>query len=529
MRNGRLRAFLTSAAVGFFCVVAAPVFAEQNVLRVVIESDPPSLDPTQSTSAVVTYFADLVYEPLFAYDSKGSVQPQLVQNYTVSEDHLKYTFTLRDGATFHDGKPVKSADVIASLERFFSKDSSGSELKKRIKALQTSDDKSFTMTLSEPYGFVLDVLAKRTPTIPYIYPAWTIAAGTGVPISDHIGSGPYIYDPQASRPGSVLTLRRNPQYAGRAEPQDLLAGSRKGGSDVIELHSMPDSQTAANALTAGEVDFISDLDPDLVEQLQTTPGIVVGPFDPRSGTILLRFNSLTPPFNDARARRAVAMVTDQSQYFPLVTARPEDGKECKSIFTCDSPYTNFVGSDVIGNMDVDAAKKLVKESGYDGTPIVVLQPTDVPNLKAIALVAAQQLRSIGFNVEVAASDWATLIQRRALKVPQSEGGWNLFVTTATADQLDSPLNSLPANMNCETSWAGWPCDKVAEDIKSAFEKATSVDERKKLAADFQARILEVMPYVPAGQFVSLSAWSDKLQSIAKGPGAPFYGIVKKAD
>ncbi|WP_158967304.1 ABC transporter substrate-binding protein [Chachezhania sediminis] len=507
--------------------LALPAQAD-DTLRIVLEADLPSLDPSQSTATVVTDFGHMVFETLFAMDSEGRPQPQLVGDYSLSDDGLTYSFTLRDGVTFHDGAPVTTADVLASLDRFFAKDAIGKILQDRIVALEAVDDTTFTMTLDQPFGLTLDILGKYAPIVPYIYPARIIADGPASVITEPVGSGPFVYDAKETRPGSVVVLKRYEDYVPRNEPQDVLAGSHEGAVDRVELLSIPDSQTSVNALLAGEVDFISFINPDTLDQLEGGDNIEVKTRYPSGETVLLRFNSLTPPFDDVRARKAFAMVVDQEQYLAVSAARPEFGKVCKSIFTCDSPFSTDVGSEGVGTLDVEAARALVEESGYDGTPIVVLQPTDIPSLQAFALIAAQELRSIGFNVEVAASDWATLVQRRALKVPQTEGGWNLFVTTTTAENLDSPFSNLPGNTNCETSWAGWPCDDEADAIKTAFMNATDFEERKKLAADFQERIYEVMPFVPAGQYVSLSAWNKDVGNVVVGLASPFYGLTKSS-
>ncbi|AGT08830.1 ABC transporter substrate-binding protein [Paracoccus aminophilus] len=496
------------------------------VLRIVLDSDLPSLDPSQTTATVVTDFGHMVFETLFAMDAAGQPQPQMVGAHTLSEDGLVYTFTLRPDLAFHDGAPVTSADVIASLERFFAKDAIGTVLQQRLAKLEAVGDTTFRMTLSEPFGLTLDVLGKYSPIVPYIYPARIIAGGPDAVITEPVGSGPYIYDAAETRPGSVIVLKRNEAYVPRAEPQDVLAGSHAGSVDRVELLTIPDSQTSVNALMAGEIDMISSINPDTLDQLEEDDAITVATRYPAGETILLRFNNLTAPFNDPRARRAFAMVVDQNQYLAVAAARPEYGKVCKSIFTCDSPYTTDIGSEAVGSLDLEAAKALLAESDYDGTPIVVLQPTDRPGLQAYALIAAQELRSIGFNVELAASDWASLLQRRALKGPQAEGGWNLFVTTASADNMVNPFVNLPGNTNCETSWAGWPCDEAANAIRTAFMNATTLEERKKLADDFQARIFEIMPFVPAGQFVHLGAWNKDVGNVIQGPASPFYGLTK---
>lgn len=498
--------------------------AQENAFRYVSVSDLPTLDPSQSTSVMVSEFASLVYDTLFAIDANQIPQPQMVDTYKISEDGLTYTFVLRDGLKWHDGAPVTAEDCVASLERYFARDAVGGQLGKKVGKLEALDAKTFKLVLSEPYGLVLDNLAKYAPVAPFMYPKRLIAAGPDTPMTEVVGSGPYKFDKQAWQPGSKIVLRRNPDYVARTEPQDVLAGSRAGGMDEIDIQIIPDSQTAISALLAGEVDMISRADPDTLPVLRADKDVVVKTRNPGGVTVVLRFNMLNPPFNDARARKAFAMVVDQSRYLAVVASTPEDTKECKSIFTCSGPYTTLAGSEGVGTLDIETAKKLVTESGYKGEPVVLLQPTDIPDLQTFALVAAEELRSIGFNVDLAASDWATLAQRRARKVPQSEGGWNMFITTVDNVDLESPMTNLPGNTNCKTSWVGWPCDQEAESIKEKFAVTTDLAERKALAEQFQKRVYDLMTFVPAGQFVEYSAWRKDVQNVVIGPASPLYGI-----
>ena len=521
----RMAAAFAVALLAGTAMAAVPVMAQESVLRFVPSSDLPTLDPSQTTARITGYMGHLVFDTLFSMDSKLTPHSQMVDNYTVSEDGLIYRFTLRDGLTWHDGTPVTSEDCIASLERFFAKDGMGGSLKANMVSLVAEDDKTFVITLSQPFGMVLDVLAKVDQPIPFMYPKSLIGEDPNVPFTVPMGSGPYIYNEKESQPGIQLVFDKNEAYVPRSEPQDMLAGGKVAGTDRIVWTFISDRQTAANALMAGEVDYVNGPPADMLPILRADSNLRVDAVDPRGELILLRFNSLNPPFDDERARKAFAMVVNQQSYLQAAVG-PDEGKECVSIYTCDSPYTTDVGTELIGNGDIETARKLVAESGYDGEPIVLLQPTDLPTVNNFALIAAQELRSIGFTVELAAADWASIIQRRAKKEPQSEGGWNMFITTATGGLLDTPISNLPGKTNCEAAWAGWPCDEEAEAIKAKFALTSDPAERMKIAEDFQRRVYEVMTFVPGGQYLLFDAWSNKLDNVVIGATSPLYGVTK---
>jgi peptide/nickel transport system substrate-binding protein len=112
----------------------------------------------------------MIYDTLFATDENFNIQPQMVKGYSVSDDKLTYTFTLRDGLKFHDGAPVTSADCIASIQRWGKRDGMGQKLMDFTKELTAIDDKTFKLVLKEPYGLVLASLCKPSSNVPFIMP-----------------------------------------------------------------------------------------------------------------------------------------------------------------------------------------------------------------------------------------------------------------------------------------------------------------------------------------------------------------------
>jgi peptide/nickel transport system substrate-binding protein len=128
-------------------------------------------------------------------------------------------------------------------------------------------------------------------------------------------------------------------------------------------------------------------------------------------------------------RQAVLMVASQADFMSAFAGDPQNWKVCPSFFTCGTPMSSNAGSEALtGKRDFDKAKKLVAEAGYKGEKVIVLDAVDQPLIHAEALVTADLLKNLGINVEIAASDWGTLVTRRASKKPIDEGGWNIFCT-----------------------------------------------------------------------------------------------------
>ena len=147
------------SAVSAALLLASPTFAQTKTIRAVMHSDLKVLDPVWTTANIVRNHGYMVWDTLFAMDADMQVQPQMVDRWTLSDDRLTYTFTLRDGLKFHDGKPVTAEDCIASIKRWGARDSTGLKLMSFVARLEAVSDKTFKLVLKEPYGLVIDSLA----------------------------------------------------------------------------------------------------------------------------------------------------------------------------------------------------------------------------------------------------------------------------------------------------------------------------------------------------------------------------------
>src|SRR6266478_10189655 len=165
LKIGRRFACALVAAAAF----AAPAYA-QTTLKVALHSDLKIVDPIWTTALISTHHGNMVYDTLFALDDKLEVKPQMVDKWEVSPDKLTWTFTLRDGLEWHDGKPVTAEDCVASFKRWGARDPMGQKLMDFVVELKAQNDKTFTMKLKEPYGLVLESLGKPSSNVPFMMP-----------------------------------------------------------------------------------------------------------------------------------------------------------------------------------------------------------------------------------------------------------------------------------------------------------------------------------------------------------------------
>jgi peptide/nickel transport system substrate-binding protein len=454
----------------------------------------------------------MIYDTLFALDADLQIRPQMVERWTVSRDGMKYAFTLRDGLKFHDGQPVTAEDCVASIRRWAARDAVGRLMMAAVGRLAPTDRKSFSLELAQPFGLVLDGLAKPSASPCFIMPARLAATDPNEQVKETVGSGPYRFVKDEWQPGNQVVYVRNPDYVPRNEAPSGAAGGKRALVDRVVWRYIPDPATAHAALRAGEVDYWENPPLDFVPSMERDPNLTVFVTDPRGTQGLLRPNHVQPPFNHKKARQALLWAVDQEAYLRAAIGQPKYYRTCPGYFMCGNlPYESTVGAPA--RPDPERARQLLKESGYDGSPVVLMDPTDIALLHGATLVARELLARVGFNVDLQAMDWSTLVARRAKKEPVKEGGWNLFHTWAiSADTMTPAVNSAIAG-TCERAWFGWYCSEAMERLRSEFARTTDQARRKQLAEEIQRLAFDEVPYVPWGQWVLPSAHRKNVRGV----------------
>jgi peptide/nickel transport system substrate-binding protein len=515
-------------AAGMTLALGAGVASAESVLRVAPHADLKNIDPIWTTAYITRNHGYLIYDNLFAQDSNLAPQPQMVDTYSVSDDGLEWTFTLRDGLKWHNGAPVTAEDCVLSLQRWSKRDGMGQKLFDFVDSIAAVDEKTFKLKLKQKYGLVLDSIGKISSNTPFMMPKEhaSVDAFTQIP-NEPIGSGPFKFVKDEWVPGSKVVYVKNPDYKPRSEAASYAAGGRIAKVDRVEWLYIPDAQTTLNALANGEIDLWEAPSPDMIAQLEKTDGVKVELIDPLGGQGWLRLNHQLPPFDNVKARQAIQYMVNQEDYLRVIVGDPKLYKVCRAYFICGSPNATEAGSEGL-KQDFDKAKALLKEAGYNGEKIVMMQPTDIPILNNATTVTAQLLRQIGMNVEVQAMDWSTLTSRRAKKDPIDQGGWNIFHTYATGADSASPVSNIGISGGCvERAWFGWPCDEKIEELRNAFALEGDPAKRKMIVEELQRQIYKTVPNILYGQFFQPVAYSTKLSGVLVSPVPFFWNIEKK--
>jgi peptide/nickel transport system substrate-binding protein len=523
---GRLTAAL---ACGTMLAMAAPASAQ--TIRYVPDADLRVLDPIFTTAGTTLNHAVMIYDFLLAPDGKNQPQPQMLESWKASPDGLTYSFKLRPNQKWHDGTPVTAKDAVASLKRWGAKVPSGRDTFTRIADVATTGTDTFDIKLNKPFGRLIAFLAEPINP-PFIMREVDANTDPNTAITTTIGSGPFKFVREEWMPGSKVGYAKNTDYVPRPEKAEHMAGGKVVKVDKVEWVILPDTNTAANALGAGEVDYLENPLIDMLPTLRKNPNVVVQVVNPLGYQMILRPNHLVPPFDNVKVRQALLYAVEQTTYLQAAVGDPDLRKPCWAILICGGPYetTAGLGEWAKPGSHMEKAKQLLKESGYKGERVVVMHPTDQTVIGSMSLVTAAKLKEAGFNVDMQATDWATLISRRPVREsPEvNRGGWNIFHTWGFAGSLMEPLTSSFIATPCDgKNWFGWPCDAELEKLRMEFEAVTSPEEGRKAAERYQTRFYETVPLVPLGQFTQPVAYRSNLSGILTGTRVVLWNIEKK--
>jgi peptide/nickel transport system substrate-binding protein len=525
------RTFLKCAAhvtaAGAFATPALSQGVGARTVRLVPHADLANFDPIWTTAYIARNAGVLVWDTLYGMDAKLTVQRQMVEAEEVSADGLTWTFLLRPGLKFHDGEPVLAKDAVASISRWSARDGMGQMLKAIEQELVAVDDRTFRWVLKKPYPKMLLALGKITTPCCFVMPARIAATDPFKQINDYVGSGPMRFVRGDWVPGARSAFEKFADYVPLDEEPSWLAGGKRVAAERIEWVVMPDPGTAAAALQTGEVDWWELPLPDLLPTLRRNRNVTVGMPDPLGAIGLLVMNHLFPPFNDVRARRAILMAMSQEEYMRAYLGDEVSlWKPLPGYFARGTQLYNEEGGDILkGPRKLDAAKRLLTQSGYAGEPVVCMAAQDLPNHKAWGDVTVDLLKRLEVNVDFNAVDWGTVVARRAQKNLPGRGGWQMYHTALGGVDCSTPTYTF---LRGDGSIAvnGWAKSLAVETEIAAWFDATALDEEKSAARRLNRAALDDVIYAPLGWYLQNRAWRKSLTGITPGPLPFFWGVSK---
>src|SRR5215510_342826 len=522
-----MRELISAILFAFLLIVSGlqPAHADRT-LRIVAHSDLKILDPIWTPAYITRNHGYMIYDTLLASDAEGEIQPQMLAKYDETSDKLVYTFTRRDGLLWHDGQPVTSDDCVASIKRWAAKDAAGQMLMRFVENLEVVDTKTFRLKLKEPTGLVLTALGKRSSNVPFMMPKRVAETDPNTQISDFTGSGPFVFKKDEWKVGDKVVYVKFDKYHPRREPASGLAGGKVVKVDRVEWRAISDHMQAVNALLAGEIDFIETPPHDLYPILRADPNVKLWILNPLGLQYMFRPNHLHYPFDNPKVRQALWYAFNQEDFPKATIGDSNYYKACKAIFVCGTPLASEKGMDGLLTSNFQKAKALLKEAGYDGTPIVLMHSTDTIVLTNLAPVAKNLMEKAGFKVDMQSMDWQSLVARRAKKDPPSAGGWHGFLTANATLDISDPILAQWLNSSCGKALPGWPCDDQIEMLRLQYARESDLTKQKLIAEAIQIRVTESTTLVHLGQYYGESAARKNITGLLPA-GLPVFWNVEK--
>ena len=510
---------------GALALPAVARAAQQRVLKFIPQADLTILDPILTTAYVTRNHAYMVFDTLFGQDGHYRPTLQMLESATQATDGLEWRLVLRPGLLFHDGSPVLARDCVASITRWGKRDAFGGALMAATDDLSAPDDRTIRFRLKKPFPLLPDALGKTPTLMPAMMPERLAQTDAFKPVAEMVGSGPFRFLADERVTGARVAYARNLTYVPRdSGVADWTSGPKIVHFDRVEWTVIPDEATAAAAMQTGEADWWEFPSADLLPLLTRNQALRASIPDPTGAMVIARLNHLQPPFNNPGIRRALLGAINQADFMTAAAGTdPAMWRDKVGVFCPDTPMATTAGMEVLTSpRNLDAVRRAVKASGYDGETAVVLSANDVPFRRALAAVAADMLDKVGIRSDLQTVDWGTLVQRRENKGPPAAGGWSMIVTNLSGIDLSTPAGHA-FRTNGDKAWFGWPSSTKLEALRQAWLDAPDVAAQQRICTEIQAQSFVDVPQLPMGQFFQPTIARADLHGMQAG-FAMFWGI-----
>lgn len=465
-------------------------------MDIAVTAQPPTLDSAMTVSQVALDIAGNIYETLYTLNEDYEPTPMLAESVDVSEDGLTYTFHLREGVKFHNGNEMTSDDVVASMNRWLEKSSRAKTLLAGAK-FETQDPYTTVLHLEKATSDVLIIMSAQA-NFPAIMPKEIIESAPAEGVTEYIGTGPFKFEEW--KQDQFIHLVKNEDYqAVDAEPSGF-AGKKEAFVNDVFYHFVTDHSTRIAGIQTGEYDIADSIPTESYEQLSTMDHVKVHTFV--GGTLTMFFNVNEGPLADVAMRQAVNTALNMDEIM-MASFVNED------LYTLDPGYMNpnqpqwasEAGKETYNQADLEKAKTLLKEAGYNGEEITLLTTQDYGEMYTATIVVQEQLRQLGMNVKVENFDFPTFLETK-----NDRSKWDIFITS-NGYQLTPPQL-----LAVTPDWAGNDNQKIKE-LLGEIRGAETPEAAKAKWDELQGFLYEYLSSTAIGQFKSILATTDKLEGL----------------
>jgi len=485
LKNGLL------TMVASLLLAAHFAFAQEDVLVVTLSSDPTSLYMPRAADRTAGNASWSLYDTLVWLNEEGELVPQLATDWQISDDGLTYTFTLRQGVTFHNGEPFTADDVIATWEYGGDDSNDYPGYYTVATSVEAIDDFTVRITTAEPNAIFLTTMAKNWAIIPGDYMR---EVGIDAFAAAPVGTGPFQF--VSRTPGERIVMEANPNYWDPALPY----------LDGVEYRVISDPSTRVAAIQTGAVHIANRLTPELAESLEGEDGVDVLTYL-NDRVYYVAFKNIGAgvgtPLEDARVRQALNYGVDRFGIIEAIFsgyANPAPGFVVEGNLGYDEPAMAPFA------YDPERARALLAEAGYpDGFDIQMGCPADgYVNINEVCQAVAQSLGAIGVNVDVDFQTTNTYWSepQYAVTGPMFVDSWSSEVGEALP-RLQGAL--IPGNYY--TTWE----DSELEALINQIDVTVDRDERAALYQEMHERMRNEPPFIYLYQPVIFEAVASNVQ------------------
>ncbi|MBB5696495.1 ABC transporter substrate-binding protein [Muricoccus pecuniae] len=499
----------------------------QRVLKFIPQSDLVALDPVWTTAYVTRNHGYMVFDTLFGTDANLRPVPQMAEGATTEDGGRTWRIVLRPGLTFHNGSAVLARDCVASIQRWGRRDAFGQALLAATNELSAPDDRTVLFRLKAPFPLLPNALGKAPSFMCAIMPERLARTDAFTQITEMVGSGPFRFVAEERMAGARAVYRRFEGY----KPHEGGTPGWTGGPkiahfDRVEWNVVPDPSTAAAALRSGEADWWEFPLADLIPLLRRDRNVRVEVTDPTGLIVTARMNAAAKPFENPAIRRAVLGAVNQKDVMEaLAGSDPNLYRTPVGVFCPGTPMASDAGMGTLtGRRDPAAARRALEAAGYAGEKMVLLSGTDQPTSKVPAEILADVMQRIGMSVDYQATEWGTVVQRRASREPTDRGGWSMYCSAWSGTDHMDPAGHLMLRGNA--GFFGWLQSDRLETLRDQWFAAPDLAAQQAVARDIQRQALEVdVPYLPLGQFIQPTAYRGLTGVL---PGFAAFWNVRRA-
>lgn len=488
--------------------------AVRKALRVAYNAQPPTLDTYVSVAGATRQVASQIFESLVTLDSNYVIQPMLAESYEQSEDGKTITFYLRQGVKFHNGEEMKADDVVASMERWFSRSSVG-KANFSDATIVAEDDYTVVLNLKEYSFLTLYFLANPTQLAGITTKENAESADEALGIAEMIGTGPFKFEEW--KQDQYIHLSKFDDYNSRSEEPDGFAGSKEVLIDDLYFEFVTDPSTRVAGMLSGEYDIVTTIPFDSVEQLESDANVEVESGDVSFTTII--FNKKEGVFSDKKMRQAVNTALDMEEIL-MAAFGSEDYYELQHGLMIEDQieWHSEKGKENYNINDKEKAKQLLEEAGYDGEEITVMTSRDYPEMYDSSVVVQQQLSEIGMNINLEIYDWPTVIELR-----EDPSAYDAFFTVVATEPFPNAFYFLDS----ANEYPGWTNSPIIDDLLNKITQSTSQEEAAEHFGELQEEFWDYLPLIRFGDSKAIRAHRSNLQNVRSFMSLQLWNVSKE--